>query len=318
MARFIRTVTDDIPPEQLGITQPHEHTIILSGKSCEVNSALLLDSPECAFHELSDYKAAGGNTLVDAQPIGMERSPLLMREISIKTGVQIVATTGFHRACFYPADHFLFSETAEQLAERIVREIIEGMFDYSVNRPTSVKAGVVKWTSEYHYIPPIMQKAAEAAAIAHHRTGVPILTHTEMGTRGLEQIALMEKYGVQPSAVILCHLDRNPDRYLHKEIARTGAWLVYDGIARTKYVPDSMIIDLIREMCRSGFGNRIMLAMDTTRTIYRHYGYGPGLDYLLNVFIPRLKRVGFSEHGVLRLLVTNPSSALCFHEIANL
>jgi len=312
MTSFIRTVTGDILPEQLGITQPHEHTVILSGKSCEVNPALLLDSPECTIIELSDYNTAGGTTVVDAQPIGVERSPLLMQEISIKSGVQIVATTGFHRSCFYPADHFLFSESAEQLAQRIVTEITEGMFDYSVNQPTSVKAGVVKWTSEYHYIPPVMQKAAEAAAIAHHRTGVPIMTHTERGTCGLEQIALMKKYGVPPSAIILCHLDRNPDKYLHKEIAQTGAYLVYDGIARTKYGPDSVIIDLIREMCKTGFGNRMMLAMDTTRTIYRHYGYGPGLDYLLKVFIPRLKRVGFSEDGVHRLLVTNPSAALTF------
>ena len=318
MLQYIRTVTGDILPEQLGVTQPHEHTIILSGKSCEVNPALLLDSPECAVRELSDYKAAGGNALVDAQPIGVERSPLLMQEISIRSGVQIVATTGFHRPCFYPVDHFLFSETAEQLAQRIVTEITEGMFDYSVKQPTLVKAGLVKWTSEYHYIPPVMQKAAEAAAIAHHQTGVPILTHTEHGTGGLEQIALMEKYGVKPSAMILCHLDRNPDRYLHKEIAQTGAYLVYDGVARTKYYPDSVIIDLILEMVDAGLGNRIMLAMDSgTRTIWRHFGYGPGLDYLLKVFIPRLKRTGFSEDGIQRLLVTNPSSALYFRDSAN-
>jgi phosphotriesterase-related protein len=252
---------------------------------------------------------------VDAQPIGIERSPLLMQEVSIKSGVQIIATTGFHRPCFYPADHFLFSETAEQLAKRIVSEITDGMFDYSVKQPTSVKAGLVKWTSEYHYIPPVMQKAAEAAALAHHQTGVPILTHTEHGTCGLEQIALMKKYGVKPSAMILCHTDRNPDLYLHKEIAQTGAYLVYDGVARTKYYPDSVIIDLIRSMCREGFRNHIMLAMDCgTRTIWRHYGYGPGLDYLLRVFVPRLRRVGFSEDGVQQILVKNPASALCFRQ----
>ena len=313
MTKLIRTVTGDIPPEHLGITQPHEHTIILPGKSCEVNPALLLDSPECAIRELSDFKAAGGVSIVDAQPIGVERSPILMQKVSIQSGVQIVATTGFHRPCFYPPDHFLFTETADQLANRIVSEITEGMFDYSVPQPTSVKAGLVKWTSEYHYIPPVMQKAAEAAAIAHHRTGVPILTHTEHGTCGLEQIALMEKHGVKPTSIILCHTDRNPDKYLHKEIAQTGTFLVYDGVARTKYYPDSVIIDLILEICGSGWSDRIMLAMDIgTRTIWRHYGFGPGLDYLLKAFIPRLKRAGLSDHDIQRLLVHNPASALCF------
>ena len=313
MTPFIRTVTGDIAPEQLSVTQPHEHTIILPGKSCEVNPALLLDSPECAVLELADYKAAGGTSIVDAQPIGVERSPLLMKEISIKSGIQIVATTGFHRPCFYPADHFLFSETAEQLAERIVSEITDGMFDYSVNQPTTIKAGKVKWTSEYHYIPPVMQKAAEAVAIAHHRTGVPIITHTEMGTCALDQIALIEKHGVKPSAMILSHTDRNPDRYLHKEIASTGAYLIYDGVARTLRGPDSVTIDLIHKMFEEGLGNQIMLAMDTgVRTMWRHYGYGPGLDYLLKMFIPRLQRTGFSDVGVQRILVNNPASALRF------
>jgi phosphotriesterase-related protein len=313
MTHFIRTVTGDISPEQLGVTQPHEHTIILPGKSCEVNPALLLDSPECAIQELSDYKTAGGTSIVDAQPIGIERSPLLMQEISIQSGIQIIATTGFHRPCFYPTDHFLFSETAEQLAQRIVHEITDGMIDYSTGKQTSVKAGLVKWTSEYHHIPPVMQKAAEAAAIAHHRTGVPILTHTEMGTCALEQIALMEKYGVEPPAMILSHTDRNPDKYLHKEIAQTGAYLIYDGVARTKHGPDSIIIDLMVNMFQAGWGNQIMGAMDIgSRTIWRHYGYGPGLDYLLNVFVPRLQRTGFSDEDVQRLLVNNPSSALRF------
>jgi len=315
---FIRTVTGDILPEHLGVTQPHEHIVLLPGRSSEINPVLLLDSPDCAVRELTDYKAAGGTSVVDAQPIGVERSPLLLHEISLQSGIQVVASSGFHRPCFYPNGHFLFTETAEQLAERIVKEITVGMFDYSVNQTTSIKAGIVKWTSEYHHIPPVMQKAAEAAAIAHHQTGVPILTHTELGTCALEQIELIEKHGVAPSAMILCHTDRNPDKYLHREIAQTGARLVYDGIARTKHGPDSLIIDLILEMCVSGFGNRIMLAMDcASRTIWRHYGYGPGLDYLLRTFIPRLRRAGLSERDTQQLLVNNPATALAFTSCAS-
>ena len=313
MPRFVRTVTGDIPPEKLGVTQPHEHTLILPGKSQQVNAALLLDSVEVAIRELADFKTAGGASIVDAQPIGVERSPLKMQEISLKSGVQIVATSGFHRGCFYPGDHFFFSETAEQLAERVIREVNDGMFDFSSGHATTIKAGLVKFTSEYHYIPPAAQKAFEVAAIAHKQTGVPILTHTELGSCGLEQISLAEKYGVNVSAMILCHVDRNPDRYLHKEMASTGAYLVYDGVARTKYWPDSVVIDLILEMFDAGFGGQIMLAMDSaTRTIWRHYGFGPGLDYLLKTFVPRLKRAGLSNQDVQRMLVDNPAAALNF------
>jgi phosphotriesterase-related protein len=126
----------------------------------------------------------------------------------------------------------------------------------------------------------------------------------------------MRKHGVKPSAMILCHTNRNTDKYLHREIGSTGAWLSYDAVGRTQQWPDAVIIDLILEMFGAGFGNQIMVAMDSaSRTIWRHYGYGPGLDYLLTKFIPRLKRAGFSEHGCQQILVKNPASALAFRQV---
>lgn len=310
MYEFVRTVLGDIDPDELGITQAHEHTIILQGRSCEMNSALLLEDPEIAVRELLDFKAVGGNSLLDAQPIGIERSPKLMKTVSEKSGITIIATTGFHRECFYSEGHFLRTETVERLTARCVREIERGMIEYVDGTETEIKAGAVKFTSEYHHIPPLAQKAGTVAAIAHLETGVPIITHTELGTCGLEQIELIEKNGAPASAMILSHLDRNPDRFLHKEIASTGAFLVYDGIARTKYWPDSTIIDLIMQMLDSGYGNQLMLAMDTaTRSIWKHYGGGPGLDYLLKRFVPRLKTAGASEENINRMLIDNPKRA---------
>ncbi len=311
MSETIRTVLGDIPPDRLGVTHAHEHTIILPGESSRLNPSLLLDSPEKTTAELLDFKASGGMSVVDAQPIGVERSPRLMQEVSRYSGVNIIACTGFHRPCFYPENHFLRTDSAERLAGRIEREIVSGMIDDTTGEATDIKAGLIKFTSEYHYVPPLSQKAAEAAAIAQHKTGATILTHTEMGTCGLEQIELAGRYGVKPSRMVLSHLDRNPDPYLHKEIASTGAFLVYDGIARTKYWPDSTILDLLLEMIDSGYDSRIMLAMDAaTRTTWTHYGYGPGLTYLLKTFIPRLRQAGATQEEVDLLLLVNPAKAL--------
>jgi hypothetical protein len=46
-----------------------------------------------------------------------------------------VAATGFHRAIYYEPAHFRFSETAEQLAARMIAEIAEGMLQYSASGP---------------------------------------------------------------------------------------------------------------------------------------------------------------------------------------
>lgn len=315
MRDFIRTITGDMHPGELGICHAHEHTIILRGRSCEVNGALLLDDPAKTVAELIDFKTAGGDWLIDAQPIGPERSPSLMKTVSEKSGIKIVATTGFHRGRFYRDDHFVHSATAERLAEICIREIERGMIEYAESDPeeTKIKAGLVKFTSEYHHISNLARKAVEVAAMTHLRTGVPIITHTELGTCGPEQVELVTKFGVPGSTVIVSHLDRNPDRFLHKEIASSGAFLVYDGIARTKYWPDSTIIELILEMLDAGFGDRVMLGMDAaTRTTWRHYGGGPGLDYLLKRFIPRLKSAGASDLDIDRMLIENPKTAFAF------
>jgi len=313
---FIRTVLGDIPPRDLGITHAHEHTFILPGPSAEVNASLLLDDPAKAEAELTAFRAAGGRALVDAQPIGPERAPRRQRNLSRRTGVHVIATTGLHRACFYPENHFRFTDSAEVLADRFVTEIVDGMLAYSPSGetvPTEIPAGLVKFATEYHVIDALAEKAARGAALAHLRTGAPILTHSEYGTCAMQQIALMESCGVDPTSLLISHLDRNPDIYLHQDVASAGTWLIYDGIARTKYYPDSTIVDLIVKMMDAGFGSRILLAMDMgPRTMWKSYGGGPGMDYLVRAFLPKLLQAGLDERAVAQLTTANPAAALAF------
>ncbi|MFR1989782.1 MAG: hypothetical protein ACLS3C_06875 [Oscillospiraceae bacterium] len=49
------------------------------------------------MQELLDYRAAGGSTIVDAQPVGCNRMTKELVQLSRDSGVQIVASTGFTR-----------------------------------------------------------------------------------------------------------------------------------------------------------------------------------------------------------------------------
>ena len=90
---------------------------------------------------------------------------------------------------------------------------------------------------------------------------------------------------------MLSHLDRNPDLELHAEIAARGVTLEYNTLGRTKYHPDSTVLDLIEGMVRAGHGDRLMLGCDLGRREYfRAYGGGPGMAYLLTTFVPRVRR----------------------------
>ena len=177
-------------------------------------------------------------------------------------------------------------------------------------RPTSAP-GLLKLATEYHVIGRDARRVAEAIAIAHRQTGAPVITHTECGTCGLEQVRLMEDLGVPPSALLISHLDRNPDIYLHTDVAASGAYLVYDGISRAKYFPDSTIVALIVEMIAAGYGDRLLLGMDMgPRTMWRSYGGGPGMAYLAGVFLPKLRRAGLGEEDIHALTTANPAAAL--------
>jgi 5-phospho-D-xylono-1,4-lactonase len=316
--RFIRTVLGDIPASQAGFAHCHEHTFILPGRSAEVDRELRLDDREMTTAELREFHAIGGRTVVDAQPIGQERAPRLQRLASEQSGVHILATTGFHQEVYYDPNHFRFRETAEALAARMIEEIASGMAIYAgdeVIERTDIRAGLVKFASGYHVISAQARKAAEAAAATHHATGAPVLTHTERGTCGLETVELFERLGVSPCSLLLSHLDRNPDVYMHQDVAATGAYMVYDGISRVHCHPDSTLVQLIGQMVELGYARQILLGMDMgPRRMWRAYGGGPGMTYLAGVFLAKLRRAGVAAEVIDGFTTRNPAVALAFRE----
>jgi 5-phospho-D-xylono-1,4-lactonase len=77
-------------------------------------------------------------------------------------------------------------------------------------------------------------------------------------------------------------MDRNPDPYYHEQIARTGAYLSFDGIAKIKYAPESTRIRCILELVRKGYENQILISGDTARKTYlKHYDHGLGFEYII-------------------------------------
>ena len=151
-----------------------------------------------------------------------------------------------------------------------------------------------------------------AAALAHGRVGAPVCVHTEHGTMGLQLVERLGADGVDPSSVVLAHLDRNPDAGEHAETAAAGAWLQFDGPGRTKYWPDSTILALIADLAERGHADRILLGGDTGRaSMMRAYGGGPGLDYLFARFKPRLE-LELGDELSQQLFVRNPARAFAF------
>jgi len=313
---MIQTVLGPIGAEEIGPTSLHEHLSRVRGRLVDQNPDFLLDDVDKSAQELRDFYDAGGRCIVEAEPLG-GRDIQGVVEIARRVPVHVVGTTGFKDSASYFNDFWGRFYSIDDIVPLLVAEIEDGMEINSycgplLNRSTA-RAGAVKCGTSYQVIHPVEKKWIRAAARAHLATGVPIISHTERGTMALELIETLASEGVDPRRVVVGHIDRNPDLAYHLEIAKTGAFLQYDGPSRAKYYPDSTIIDLIFGMVKGGYGKQIVLAGDTSRASYfRSYGGGPGFCYILRIFVPRLRREGLGADVVQDLLINNPRRALSF------
>lgn len=116
--------------------------------------------------------------------------------------------------------------------------------------------------------------------------------------------------GVPESRVVLAHADRDPDAGLHLELAGRGAWLGYDGMGRSRTRSDAELLELTVRVVEGGAVDSILVGNDVARrTRYLAYGGMPGLGYLGERYLPRL-REALGDAPVERMLRENPQRFL--------
>ncbi|WP_353648684.1 aryldialkylphosphatase [Nakamurella sp. A5-74] len=297
MTPVIRTVLGDVDPASLGPTDYHEHlfqrTPLLPGDD--------LDDARASGAEAALLHAAGAAAIVDATPIGLGRRPAETAAISQATGLTVVHVTGVHRGAHYPADFPLLSAPVDELVERFASDLLHGMDS------TQVRAGVVKVGVSLWEFTDFERRALQAAGSLGARWGVPLMVHLESGSAAHEVLDVLAAAGCPPERVALAHADRNPDPHLHGELASRGAYLGYDGAARHQRWPDSVLIDCLRAVVDAGHVDRLLLGGDVARRRrYVSYGGMPGLAYLFDRFLPRV-RAAVGDLATDRILIDNPS-----------
>ncbi len=310
----IQTIVGSIPCSQFGFCHSHEHLFLADGQSAKVNAALRADDFDLSLSEARLYKAAGGNSIVDAQPLGCGRMSEYLVETSKQAGINIVASTGFHKLIFYPEDHWIHTINAETLSTIFINELTYGMYiDADKQFPSKripALAGVIKTASDIAGVDATYSRLFNAASFASISTGTPIMSHTEFGKGALEQIKLFIDHGVPSHSIIICHLDRNLDDISYLlEVAKTGVYMEFDTIGRFKYHSDEAEAELITEMVARGYEDKILIGLDSTRERMKSYGGSIGLDYIKVSFIPLLKRYGLSEKTINKFTVINPARA---------
>lgn len=280
-----------------GITYAHEHiTIDLSGPKKDEDCKL--DTMEETIKELKELKSKGVRNIIDVTNRGMGRNVEFLTKVKEETGINILSSTGYYKSPFFPEEVYKLSIV--ELEHIMLMEITDGIDN------TGIKAEIIGeiGTSKDNILPE-EEKVFRAASRVHVETGKPIVTHTTLGTLGLEQLKIFKEYGVNLDKVVISHVDLSGDLDYILRLIDSGANVAFDTIGKINYQPEDVRVNLLKELSKRGLSEKIVLSMDITRKSHLKYLKGLGYSYLLDNFVPLLRKGDISQADIDKMLKNN-------------
>jgi phosphotriesterase-related protein len=238
--------------------------------------------------EVAKTKAAGVACIVDAGHTEMGRDINFIRQVSMKSGMPIVAGGGFYSQPFYPKEISIMSE--EQIVKALIKQADDDV--------TGVFGEIGSWDE----ITADERKVFRAVGKAHVATNLSIFTHTGIpGKSALEQLDILEDAGVKPERVVIGHLGNLVDANVavHKTICRRGAFVGFD---RQGGGGDAQQVPMVMALIDAGFAGHLMFSADASS----------GYAKTVTAFLPKLKAAGVSDEVLHGIMVHNPRRFLAF------
>ncbi|MFL5777903.1 MAG: phosphotriesterase [Chloroflexota bacterium] len=306
----VQTVLGPIDPSALGFTLPHEHTqIALWHIPARWDYWQLTRDREVILAELAAHRASAGSGLVDLTLPGVGRDPDWLVDLARASGLHIVMGAGWYRGAYYPAEARIDRRSVEDLADELVLEAANGAGNGRVRPGIIGEIGTDKpWVSA------LEERVHRAAGRAARRTGLAITTHAVMSRVGLDQLAIFEEEGLDPSRVVIGHADSYPVLEHHLEIVARGANLEFDflGMAftATERHGEDRVVELACELLGRGHADRLLLSQDVCHDSQLRRYAGNGYTYLAERFLPRLREAGASDAEIEQMTIANPRRLL--------
>jgi phosphotriesterase-related protein len=341
----VMTVLGPVPADRLGRTSMHEHLLFnletylhqppdpADAPFAEAPLALenlwwvrehpmasrdnlVQADPELAAAEVERFRAAGGTTIVEVSSIGLARDVHGLRRIAERTGVNIVAGTGYYVGSSHPPQ--LAGRSVEDVTDELLRDLREGVDG------TTIRAGVI---GEIGTSDPLYETEAlvlRAAARAQAQTGAAMVVHPAPQQRSAEAFApwldILEREGAIPSRVVISHLEarlgERPEDFA--VLARRGYMLALDTWGNAKHYEsrdftmpsDADRIRLLVRLVGEGLAPSLVLAQDVCyRDALTAFG-GPGYGHILRAICPRLLAAGVPASALDTMLIENPRRVL--------
>lgn len=284
-----------------GYTMMHEHiTIDLSGVKKDTDCQL-----DCYAETVAEFKKLyeyGVRRVVDVTADGMGRNPEYVSNVEKETGIRIVHSTGFYKEPFLPER--VYGQTVQELADWMIGEIRNGI-DGGIKPGMIGEIGTSKNT-----MTETEKKVFDASVIAAKETGLPIYTHTTLGTYAPEQAAYFKATGLPVDRIVLGHLDLSGDLDYIRRVLDTGISIGFDTVGKNNYFPDAKRVEFLLALEAEGRLDQIVLSEDLTRKSHLKYKGGIGYSYLFETFIPMVKEAGLKQESLDKMLIHNPARIL--------
>jgi phosphotriesterase-related protein len=308
-----------------------------------VRDNLLLTDADLAVSELARFAATGGRTVVDLTLDEIGRDPGFLRDVALRTGLNIVMGCGHYVGRAHPATVLEASE--EELRDEMTRDLTDGVpvgsamdgrtgvsgpgtaavpdtatagAGTGARTPERVRAGVIGEIGTSDPIDPREARVLRAACAAQRATGRAMVIHLDpWGRAGHAVLDACEAAGVDLDRVVLAHLDPSlPDHVYHRSLAARGAWVSYDiwgdedAYGHRGMPTDDLRIAGVLVAHLDGWEDHLLVSQDVClKSQLRAFG-GGGYDHLLVDIAPRLEAAGLDPLEVEALLVDNPRRAL--------
>lgn len=304
-APFINTVSGKIPVASLGTSLIHEHFLVDFIGADKINETRWNKDEvvKKVLPYLLEVKKLGVDTIFDCTPAFLGRDVLLQKRLAEESGLQIITNTGYYGAVqnkYLP--QWAFTENEEQLAKRWISEFENGIDG------TSIKPGFIKTSVDAPHLSSLHQKLIRAAAITHLNTGLTICSHTGPAVAAFEELDILQKMNVHPSAFVWTHAQMEKDKSLHVKAARMGAWVSLDGIGWGEF---ENYADSIGKLKTARLLNRVLISHDAGwyKPDEKDGGNFTGFTNIFTQLLPILQKRGFTENDITQLLVKNPAEA---------
>ena len=313
----VNTVLGQIATEQLGVTAMHEH-IGFGLPGCDLDTHWWKKPNEAfdvTYAKLRKFRDLGGQTFVDCTGIGNGRDIEYFQVLSRRTGVHIVACTGF--VAGDSALAYFRDKSVAYLTDLFVREITVGI-DGSSAKAGAIKVGV----SRGDKLSELDQKIYRAAARAAVQTGAPIITH--LSTDAATAVQIFDEEGLPLERVLMGHADVGQDADEERDnlLATKGAYVGFDTIGYDTEMdgapywsrPRQERVEHFIRFIRKGHLERAVISADANCCALGWPGLkGHSVNYLFEEFIPDIKKAGVTDAEIEQLLVTTPANFLTLH-----